>query len=387
MEESSEVLKAALDHFLADNPELEELSARLATFNIFRTLKIEGDEIRHSNILAWLLDPDESHGLDDIFLRRLLSNIILEGEGGTRPISAAKIELLELSDIEVRREWNHIDLLVIDHENQMVLLIENKIHSGEGADQLARYKKVFENDSELQSFKPIYVFLTLTGQASEDEEAGEYISYSWKEVFAVLERIVKQRESQLTESVKIFLTHYLETLKELTMQDEDLIKLCKDIYRKHKEAIEAIFEHGMTSNFQQEVEKALKGGEFEIINSNPGGVTFLPASWKRVLPEPVNIYCSFWPDPSYRDFQKIYLGFNIQVKDQEVRDRCIEKLVATDLRLIKKGQKSHNLDKTEISDPTDEKKIQEAVAKLLQKWKKEFDAAEEVFKKVFKKEG
>jgi len=52
--------QAVLDTFLADNPELEQLSAQLATFNIFRALKIERAEIRHSNTLGWLLDPSES---------------------------------------------------------------------------------------------------------------------------------------------------------------------------------------------------------------------------------------------------------------------------------------------------------------------------------------
>jgi hypothetical protein len=40
----SEKLKqqmSLIDHFLADNPELEELTALLSQFNIFRALKIE----------------------------------------------------------------------------------------------------------------------------------------------------------------------------------------------------------------------------------------------------------------------------------------------------------------------------------------------------------
>jgi len=43
-----------LNRFLADTSELEELSARLSEFNVFRALEIENAEIRHSNVLAWL---------------------------------------------------------------------------------------------------------------------------------------------------------------------------------------------------------------------------------------------------------------------------------------------------------------------------------------------
>ena len=101
--------KAALDRFLADNPELEELSARLSTFNIFRALKIEKAEIRHSNVLAWLFDPNESHGLDDLVLRRVLSNMLLDSDTDVEGISAAQVELMDFGDIEVRREWQNID--------------------------------------------------------------------------------------------------------------------------------------------------------------------------------------------------------------------------------------------------------------------------------------
>lgn len=113
--------KAVLDRFLADNPELEELSAKMATFNIFRALKIEKMEIRHSNVLAWLLNPNESHGFGDTVLRRLFSNMLL---GRTlEGVSSADVELMRFDNIEVRREWKHIDVLIIDHGNKLMLWI------------------------------------------------------------------------------------------------------------------------------------------------------------------------------------------------------------------------------------------------------------------------
>jgi hypothetical protein len=164
--------QAVLDTFLADNPELEQLSAQLATFNIFRALKIERAEIRHSNTLGWLLDPSESHGLDDVFLRRILSNILLESGADTENLTAAQVELMDFRDVEVRREWRHIDVLVIDRGNELVVLIENKIGAGEGRGQLARYQKIVRQ--EFPSFKILPVFLTLDGQSSEDGAASGY---------------------------------------------------------------------------------------------------------------------------------------------------------------------------------------------------------------------
>ncbi len=41
-------------------------------FNPFDVLRYAEYEIRHSNVLAWLLTPGESHGLGDKFLRRFI---------------------------------------------------------------------------------------------------------------------------------------------------------------------------------------------------------------------------------------------------------------------------------------------------------------------------
>jgi hypothetical protein len=67
-----------LDAFLVDNRELELLNARLARFNMFNVLRADRAEIRHSNVLAWLLTPDETHGLGAVFLRRFLSRLLMD---------------------------------------------------------------------------------------------------------------------------------------------------------------------------------------------------------------------------------------------------------------------------------------------------------------------
>src|SRR5207344_497094 len=70
----------ALIEFVMNCPELTQLEALLSRFNIFRVLRAARHEIRHSNMLAWLLTPDESHGLEDRFLRRWLMQIVHEAK-------------------------------------------------------------------------------------------------------------------------------------------------------------------------------------------------------------------------------------------------------------------------------------------------------------------
>jgi hypothetical protein len=43
--------------------------------NIFSVLKISRQEIRHSNFLGWIFDPDCSHGVGDIILHKFLREI------------------------------------------------------------------------------------------------------------------------------------------------------------------------------------------------------------------------------------------------------------------------------------------------------------------------
>ncbi|MBI1368585.1 MAG: hypothetical protein GC162_08005 [Planctomycetes bacterium] len=48
---------AAIEAFVADNDDLLKLEERIGRFNIFDAPGIVRAEIRHSNFLAWLLDP------------------------------------------------------------------------------------------------------------------------------------------------------------------------------------------------------------------------------------------------------------------------------------------------------------------------------------------
>ena len=52
----------ALERFVVDNDELLVLEEQIGRFNIFDALRIVDREVKHSDFLAWLLDPNESHG-------------------------------------------------------------------------------------------------------------------------------------------------------------------------------------------------------------------------------------------------------------------------------------------------------------------------------------
>ena len=387
--------KAALDRFLADNQELEQLSARMAEFNVFRALKIEKAEIRHSNTLGWLLDPAESHGLREIVLRRVLSNMLLESQAEVG-VSAAEIELMAFRDVEVRREWKHIDVIVIDRGNNLVMLIENKVGSGESKQQLDRYRKAVKE--EFPQFRLIPVFLTLDGIESSDQAATDYICYSHAQLLGVLERILEQRQAQLSEAVSVFLRHYMDTLRRLTMQDEALTQLCKTIYRKHREAINLIVEYGSEGSLEHVVCSILENeGGYEILAAEPQTVWFLPVAWAKVIPEngtawkhlkrsvSIACWCTRWQN-------RIRLVFEICRMDQpKLRLSCVKALHKAGFKFTKKAFNEEAVFSRfyyacqNVTDPTDEDEVREAVEKLVGKGKEQFPKVLAVLEQVFHK--
>ena len=385
--------KNYLNQFLADNPELEELSAKLAEFNIFRVLQIEDMEIRHSNTLAWLLDPEESHGFGDIVLRRVMSNILLNLDKAPELISAASVELMNLSDIEVRREWMHVDVVVIDRVNKFVLLIENKVNSRESQGQLKRYQAMVAK--EFPGFVIIPVYLTLEGDDSDD---GGFIPYSHQQLLTVLERIYALRKGQLNTSVATFVEHYLIILRRLTMKDTALIELCQTIYRKHRQAIDLIVEHGKSTPFQEVAEKVLsKSGKFLVLDVGPTWAWFIPHAWAKILPGNGTSWGFENTDKKYeimcwivfRD-NKMRLAFEVgRMKDANLRIKCVKELAKAGFKLRKAAtdpdatySRFVSVSDT-VNDATDSEELEEIIKKLLGKVDGDFDRATTTLNKCF----
>ena len=70
--------KQQLINFAVNNDKLELLKARINRFNPFKILKVQDYEIRHSNVLAWILDPSDNHNFDDRILKRFLLKVLLK---------------------------------------------------------------------------------------------------------------------------------------------------------------------------------------------------------------------------------------------------------------------------------------------------------------------
>src|SRR5437016_4278554 len=136
---------AALERFVVDNDDVLTLESVIGRFNIFDALSITGVEIRHSNFLAFILDPAESHGQGQLFLRAVLMDFLKNAPSELRPLSPIDLDGADLRGVEIKREWKNIDVLITCREPKFVVVIENKVGSQDHSNQLNRYSNTIKN--------------------------------------------------------------------------------------------------------------------------------------------------------------------------------------------------------------------------------------------------
>ncbi len=269
----------ALEAFVVDNDDLAAIESRVGRFNLFDALGVVNRELSHSNFLAWLLDPAESHGLGGLFLRAFLMDLLRQTPRDQRLFSPIALDGGELHGIEVRREWKSIDLLITAEEPAFVLAIENKIHSGEHSDQLSRYRRVVEGDAQLAGTPARqFVFLTPEGDAPSEDD---WTVYSYTQLHAVLIRVRNANASLIGGDVRVFLDHYLRLLQTRLMTDETLEATCREIYKNHRQAIDLIVEHGkVKAPGMAEVRQWLMdASDWTVSPSGKLGLKIEPVSW------------------------------------------------------------------------------------------------------------
>lgn len=273
----SESDRAELTRLVVENDDLDRLEALLSEFNLFEAIGAVRRELRHSDVLAFLLDPTAAHGLNDTFLRRLLQRALARAEPGRFPITPVELDVAEMEDSDVRREWGRIDVFVLDKRNQLAVILENKIDTGEHADQLRRYWEHVAH--EHPNFKVVGLYLTPDGEPASDPN---YISVDYRLIAELVDDIVTTRVSVLGPDVRVLLAHYSQLLKRYIVTDSEIADLCRRIYRKHRRAMDLILE------YRPDPQEALKDAIERLVNDSPELVLddslkryiyFIPRQW------------------------------------------------------------------------------------------------------------
>jgi hypothetical protein len=208
-------------------------------FNVFKVLDVESDELSHSRILTDILNPNGSHGCDDIFLKLFFEKYL----------SGILANNFDFSKCQVYREYDTRDFGRIDiyiNCQCFGVVIENKIYAGDQYEQLKRYDDFLAKNNFRE--KSHIFYLTLHGSeasAQSKRDVDEYKCLSYKN--DILEWLkLCQKEVFNKPIIRETLEQYINLIKILTNQtrsnkmSEDIVK----VIASSADNLEAAFEIG-----------------------------------------------------------------------------------------------------------------------------------------------
>ncbi len=288
---------------LLEDQDFKKLCKDTSKFNFFEVLRSTTSEIKHSNVLAWLLNPYGNHSCGNAFLKQLLVSVI--AKSGMSNLSFNRLYMMDLDRVQVHREWpstesafneydidpddvdpnnskNRIDIVITikldtsetektrtmdsadeadraqgsDKEDQtnpckvfdkVIIAIENKIHSAEGMEQLLDYNRVlepFENSSHI-----IRIFLTPEG--IRPKEVDNWHACSYKQIYQVLLETLDRHRNDIQAEKRMLIEQYIELLDAYIIAQQDdnrrkkeYSKLCSD----YRDLIRNIVKRGRESS-------------------------------------------------------------------------------------------------------------------------------------------
>ncbi len=205
-----------LDRLVGDSGFLRyhEEFVKRREFNAFDVLRYSEYEIRHSNVLAWLLNPNETHELGRDFLEWFLGQArlpgklpgeIVRGDGG--------------QTVRVERELYYVDVVIFLESDQgrHIVAIENK-------PEWALPEHYEQVRAHLERLRPKYsghdihcVLLSTSREGIDGED--EIAHVSWRDVGAQIETM-HDTDSFGHEEVAAFIRQYLVAVGRLIGPEE-----------------------------------------------------------------------------------------------------------------------------------------------------------------------
>ena len=194
------------------------------TFNPLDVLGVASFEIRHSNVLAWLLSPAETHRAGDAFLRGFVGAINEAAEHqGAEPLPAG----FASDSVRVERELDYVDITIFldrvsedgSDDRPVVIAVENKLSpaSPDDADQVEAYETALRvkhgENVRIQS-------VLLTTSPPRNPEDG-FVHVGWSQVRELATSVRDSRRLAGDEGrrVREFLDDYVEVIERFVPPD------------------------------------------------------------------------------------------------------------------------------------------------------------------------
>jgi len=222
---------------------VSELSNYYNTKSFSEILGVSRKEAAHNNFLSWIFNPEESHQLTDLAVRKLLNLIFHQSKGfqldlPTDLIDSIIVEDYALSEVQTFAEksigkYGRLDLLIegkisFSKQNEKFrIVIENKVGSSEHSDQTNKYFSYFEG-MEHKNHKNIYVYLTPISsidlmELQEPEcSCKQFIQINYQLLAdSVLEPLLR---TNISTSTRFIVNDYLNSLSQPSINEDDEYK-------------------------------------------------------------------------------------------------------------------------------------------------------------------
>ena len=214
--------------------------AKRREFNTFDVLRYAEYEIRHSNVLAWLLDPGQTHGIGRTFLDWFLGKV-------NKSISDRGAQRLR-----VERELHFVDVTVFQEslQDRHMVAIENKTggYLPEHLAQVCRHAKVMSEKYPEYTLHNVLLttsreapVLDVAGPCGPDAPKNLRITHvSWSDVGARIEELHNAGAFE-REEVAAFVRQYLVAVGRLIGPQEHDDHYFRKLLSEHQSLLRHMF--------------------------------------------------------------------------------------------------------------------------------------------------
>lgn len=187
-----------------ENMTIDEIEKELKKSPLFN-LSLANKELFHSNFLAWF---GRMH--QDLFVE--LINTVLKNEYHDWN--------KDLTNFEIRREHNHFDICVLDKDEKVRLVVENKIKSVPTKKQLFEYEdKIIKHNKSIPN-ETAFVLLTMNKELQDKDDPNIKLRFKWecvqyKELSKVLGGMVDRINSDYHKLLVVDYCKYISMLQRI----------------------------------------------------------------------------------------------------------------------------------------------------------------------------
>lgn len=319
-----------------DKQRRAEAFRRGECYNVFNVLGVDNMELSHSAFLAALLDPDGSHGMQDVFLKAFIDTI---AHGGTKPE-------LDTAHAKVYTEYNignitettggRIDILITDRSDTgsgkaggHAIIIENKIWAADQPNQLQRYDKyacgTYSSDGYL------LLYLTLDGKEPTDQSKGALTNYRCISYRSdIIDWLHKCAQLAFDKPlVRETINQYINLLQQLTNQNtmeqnKEQLQLLTENFEQAttiEQSMPDVRKHIFQDIFRKQVEEQLK-------KEDAPKVTIADCASDGYSSYTISFHHDGWTQENLFQFKidgnKMYYGVRRTVVQEGMRDEKID---------------------------------------------------------------